>query len=91
MFPEPSQEELQEDPEPHVVMHKGAAALERLPRVLLQEAGETGGLMPDLPLLILQKVNARVYQPGERDEKATAFPRASLACPKATPRAILPP
>lgn len=85
VLPKLCQEELQEDQEAHVVLHKDAAASERLAWVLLQEAGETRGFVPDLPLLVLQKVNAHIYQPGEREEKrregkATACPRASPAC-----------
>lgn len=69
VLPKLCQEELQEAQEAHIVLHKDAAASERLAWVLPQEAGETRGFVPDLPLLILQKVNAHIYQPGEREEK----------------------
>lgn len=80
VVPKLSQEELQEAQESNVVLNKDAAVLERLAGVLPQEAGETRGFMPDLPLLILQKVNAHIYQPGEREEKANVLSRASPAC-----------
>lgn len=77
VLPKLSQQELQEALEPHVVLNKDAAVVEQLPRVLLQEAGKTRSLVPDLPLLVLQKVNAHIYQPGEREGKVTAPLRAS--------------
>lgn len=80
VVPKLSQEELQEAQESNIVLNEDAAVSERLAGVLPQEAGETRGFMPDLPLLVLQKVNAHIYQPGEREGKATVFCRASPAC-----------
>lgn len=77
VLPKLCQEELQEALEAHVVLHKNAAVSEWLTGVLPQEAGKTRGLMPDLLLLVLQKVNAHVYQPGEWEEKGRKGHRTS--------------